>query len=62
MDKYSDNFRAMDPARGAFDPQLREPITTAVNPRGTRHVDKTKQDSLPKEKRSRVAEAQKRIK
>lgn len=40
-----------DPARGAFDPVLREP------PNGVMHQDKTRQDRMPVDKRPRVLAA-----
>jgi hypothetical protein len=62
--------RVMDPGRGAFcdidkndnpvnlPPHRVEPLQTAANPRGARHIDKTRQDHMPKDSRPRVKEAQ----
>lgn len=52
------HLRSFDPGRGAFDPVRREPVQDRErNPRGTRHINKTRQDHMPVDRRERVAEA-----
>jgi hypothetical protein len=60
----------MDPGRGPFcdtdkngnplplPPNRVEPLQTQDNPRGVRHINKTRQDHMPKDQRPRVKEAQ----
>jgi hypothetical protein len=60
-ESLTDLFRHHDPGRGSFDPEQREPIRDAVtNPQGVRHPFKTQQDHMPRDKRPRVQEAERR--
>lgn len=48
-------FREVDPGRGPFWPTEKPPIQEReTNPKGTRHIDKTRQDAMPRDKRPRV--------
>lgn len=60
-DKEVAHAQAFDPGRGAFDPVLKEPVVDReTNPRGVRHIAKTEQDDLPKDKRQRYKDAERR--
>ena len=48
-------FREFDPNRGSFEPNQKEPS------KGVRHVDKTRQDMMPKEARPRYQAWLKRL-
>lgn len=59
---YSELYRDVDLARGPFEPSGAHilPPKDENNPKGTRHIDKTRQDAMPVSKRPRVIEAQSR--